>query len=178
MAESTTTKNALAAALKTLTQKTPLEKISVTDICRQCGVNRKSFYYHFQDKYDLVNWIFDTEFGRIAESGAPDDGKRTLMGLLEYLYENRTFYRRVLHVKGQNSFAEHFRELLISTAKSRFQGMFNPEHLEFRLSFFADGFICAIERWLLGRETVSPGKLFGQICSCINDSGELQKALN
>lgn len=32
---------------------------------RKCGMNRKSFYYHFCDKYDLVNWIFDTEFSEI-----------------------------------------------------------------------------------------------------------------
>ena len=58
MADSNITKNALATSLKNLMKEKPFEKISVSDICDACGMNRKSFYYHFKDKYDLVNWIF------------------------------------------------------------------------------------------------------------------------
>ena len=43
-------------------EEKPFEKISVGDICERCDMNRKSFYYHFRDKYDLVNWIYDREF--------------------------------------------------------------------------------------------------------------------
>ena len=45
-------------ALKGLMAEMPFEKINVSQICERCGMNRKSFYYHFKDKYDLVNWIF------------------------------------------------------------------------------------------------------------------------
>ena len=62
MADSNITKLALSNALKELLAERPFEKISVSDICQKCSMNRKSFYYHFRDKYDLVNWIFDTEF--------------------------------------------------------------------------------------------------------------------
>ena len=62
MPDSLITKRALASSLKELMKTQPLTKISVGDICEKCGMNRKSFYYHFCDKYDLVNWIFDTEF--------------------------------------------------------------------------------------------------------------------
>lgn len=61
MADSNITKRALASALKELMNEVPFKKISVADICEKCDMNRKSFYYHFRDKYDLVNWIFDTE---------------------------------------------------------------------------------------------------------------------
>ena len=33
-------------------------------------MNRKSFYYHFRDKYDLVNWIFYVDFIERMEAGA------------------------------------------------------------------------------------------------------------
>ena len=62
VAESGVTKKVLAYALKNLMETRPLNKITVGDICEACDMNRKSFYYHFQDKYDLVNWIFYTEF--------------------------------------------------------------------------------------------------------------------
>lgn len=54
-ADSNLTKRALAAAMKELMEQMPFSKISVSDIAEQCGMNRKSFYYHFKDKYDLVN---------------------------------------------------------------------------------------------------------------------------
>ena len=166
MAESCSTKRALALALKNLTRKNSLERISVTDICKECGVNRKSFYYHFQDKYALVNWIFDSEFAVFASGSDRGDGLHILLELLEYLYENRTFYRRALQVKGQNSFSEHFRELLVASAKARLRGVISSEALEFRIGFYADAFIATIERWLLGRESMPPTKLFGLITSC------------
>ncbi len=177
MADSNVTRLALASALKDLTKNTPLEKISVTDICRQCGDNRKSFYYHFRDKYDLVNWIFDSEFGELSSSGEVHDGLRRMLRLLEYFYENRTFYRRVLKVKGQNSFSEHFRTLLLSSIKQRTRGTVNSEAFDFRVTFYADAFICALERWLLGRDTMPPLKMFGLITSCMERTDELHEAL-
>ena len=54
---SQTTKRALAQSLKHLMEQKPLEKITVVDISEDCGVNRQTFYYHFQDIYDLIEWI-------------------------------------------------------------------------------------------------------------------------
>ncbi|WP_242622571.1 TetR family transcriptional regulator [Intestinimonas timonensis] len=62
MADSNITKRALATSLKELMVEQPFDKINVAQICEHCNMNRKSFYYHFKDKYDLVNWFFDTEF--------------------------------------------------------------------------------------------------------------------
>lgn len=53
MADSNITKHALATALRELMTELPFEKINVAHICERCGMNRKSFYYHFKDKYDL-----------------------------------------------------------------------------------------------------------------------------
>lgn len=67
-----TTKRALAAALKQKLKEKPLEKITVKDICEECEVNRQTFYYHFQDIYDLVEWIYTNEADKAL------DGKKTL----------------------------------------------------------------------------------------------------
>ncbi len=56
MADSNITKQALATSLRELMEEVPFDKINVAQICERCGMNRKSFYYHFKDKYDLVNW--------------------------------------------------------------------------------------------------------------------------
>ncbi|NLJ79677.1 MAG: TetR family transcriptional regulator [Firmicutes bacterium] len=53
-----------------VTVKNPLEKISIEEITRPCHLSRKSFYYHFQDKYDLLCWIHHNEFvGSLGDRG-------------------------------------------------------------------------------------------------------------
>ena len=51
------TKIWVADAMKRLLVKKPLDKIFVTEICREAEIERPTFYYHFQDKYDLMAWM-------------------------------------------------------------------------------------------------------------------------
>ena len=59
------TKRALEASLKKLLTKKPLDKITITDITEDCGINRMTFYYHFKDIYDLVEWVCVEDATRI-----------------------------------------------------------------------------------------------------------------
>lgn len=54
---SLTTKKAIAFSLKELLLEKPLSKITINDITDRCDINRQTFYYHFQDITDLVEWI-------------------------------------------------------------------------------------------------------------------------
>lgn len=56
VAMSEVTKRALEQSLKNLLLKKPLTKITISDIAEDCGINRMTFYYHFKDIYDLVEW--------------------------------------------------------------------------------------------------------------------------
>ena len=51
------TKRALEQSLKNLLLKKPLTKITISDITADCGMNRMTFYYHFQDIYELAEWV-------------------------------------------------------------------------------------------------------------------------
>jgi len=55
------TKKMFADALKNTLRTKPLSKVSVSEIIAICGVNRKTFYYHFQDIYALFCWVIDEE---------------------------------------------------------------------------------------------------------------------
>lgn len=55
------TKKTLAASLKKHMMKKPLSKITVSEIIADCGVNRKTFYYHFEDIYALLKWMLELE---------------------------------------------------------------------------------------------------------------------
>ena len=55
------TKKTLSTSLKKWMEKKPLSKITVTDIVNACGLNRKTFYYHFQDVPALLKWTLEQE---------------------------------------------------------------------------------------------------------------------
>lgn len=58
------TKRALEDSLKRLLLQKPLTKITIADLTEDCGVSRMTFYYHFQDIYDLVEWACEEDAGR------------------------------------------------------------------------------------------------------------------
>lgn len=104
MAEVGVTKQVLAYSMKDLMSRQPLAKITVGDVCQACGMNRKSFYYHFQDKYDLVTWIFHGDLAVEAEGAMTLSDHLT--ALCRTVEKNVPFYRAALKDGGQNSLQE------------------------------------------------------------------------
>ncbi len=158
MADSNQTKRILANAMKELMSTTPFAKISVGDICQACQMNRKSFYYHFRDKYDLVNWVFQGEFLATVQQRGMGGSWSLVQALCQYFYENRAFYRNALSVQGQNSFQDYFREILDPVMRVYAQDLFagQGEDTDFFVNFFSDALIAAILRWLSSRNCMPP----------------------
>ena len=52
------TQKLIADTLKELSKNKSLSRITVTDICQGCGINRSTFYYHFTDRDDVIQWMF------------------------------------------------------------------------------------------------------------------------
>lgn len=160
MADSNITKKALAEGMKKLMSEKPFAKISITDICELCGMNRKTFYYHFQDKYELVNWIFDIEFISVARQKKYTDSWEMFSALFAYFDENREFYRNALTVTDYNSFRQHFHELLSTIFTKRMSELFKDESISdkkksFCIHVLSDAFISAAERWLTDKEKLT-----------------------
>ena len=174
MADSNITKRALSMALKELMEEQPFSKINVGDICEKCDMNRKSFYYHFKDKYDLLNWILDTELLNTALMNPPQgDSWTRIRQLLVYLYENRSMVCKALAIEGQNSPAEHFRVLMEPMLIARMQEIFGSDrHQEFRINFFYDALRCTIERWITSPNCVPPDVFFEQLRDTVKSGAE------
>ena len=162
MADSNTTKKALSASLKTLLSEHPYKKISISDICAACNINRKSFYYHFKDKYDLVNWIFDSEFSSLMKTS---DEQHTIHELCRYLYTNRDFYRRAFKIEGQNSFHSHFSSVCAEYVSEKLHYVEHTSSQEIIIHFYSDAFVCAVERWLCDRDCISPDQFYALLCT-------------
>ena len=92
------TKRALVASLKELMAEKPLDKITVTDLTEHCGVNRMTFYYHFKDIYDLVEWACVEEATRaLAGKKTYDTWQQGFLQILQSLQKDKVFYINVYH---------------------------------------------------------------------------------
>lgn len=154
MPRSNQTKRLLAQSLMDLMTTTPLEKISVNDIVDHAGVGRNTFYYHFEDKYDLVNWYFQsgvTQF--LVERSAYASWNALLEAVEDYLLENKVFYCNALAYNGQNSLQQYIFDYLCSIFMQRAKELrpgIGADENPMVGCFFAGALMGILQPWVLG----------------------------
>ena len=101
------TKRALEASLKHLLLQKPLNKITINDIAEDCGINRMTFYYHFKDIYDLVEWSCQEDASRaLAGKKTYETWQQGLLQIFQAVLDNKPFilnvYRSVSREQVEN----------------------------------------------------------------------------
>ena len=92
------TKYALEASLKKFLLKKPVDKITISDLTNDCGISRMSFYYHFKDIYDLVEWAcFEDASQALQGKKTHDTWQDGLMQIFEAVRENKPFILNIYH---------------------------------------------------------------------------------
>ncbi|HHV30217.1 MAG TPA: TetR family transcriptional regulator [Clostridium sp.] len=152
MAKPELTKQLIAQTLKKLMLNTPLDKISVQEIVDACGLNRKTFYYHFQDKQALVCWIFDTEFASLTDVNQDNS---VFDELVEHLYKNRDFYVAALTSNVQNNLSEHFFRIIYESIKEKAEDVLGdnkiaPAEFNIIIDYFTNAIVGSITQWARG----------------------------
>ncbi len=90
------TKRALEQSLKNLLLQKPLTKITINDIAEDCGINRMTFYYHFKDIYDLVEWsCLEDARKAIEEKKTYDTWQQGFLQIFEAVRANKPFVMNV-----------------------------------------------------------------------------------
>ncbi|MBQ7741190.1 MAG: TetR/AcrR family transcriptional regulator C-terminal domain-containing protein [Eubacterium sp.] len=93
------TKKKMAATLKELMKTTPFEKITVSDITQASGVHRQTFYYHFQDRYELLDWLIYYELLHpFIEGFTLDNMYERFFNLFTTMKENKRFYQTAIKI--------------------------------------------------------------------------------
>ena len=88
----------LAASIKECMKTTPVDRITVKDIVDECGISRQTFYYHFQDILEVIEWSLDQAFSHLLEQSlAADDPEAVLRGFLETSEESAELLQKLLH---------------------------------------------------------------------------------
>jgi probable dihydroxyacetone kinase regulator len=148
------TKDALASALRQMMKVKPIDRITVKDIVEICGVNRQTFYYHFDDVDDLLEWVFEDDAERVLPKEVVyDRWLKDVMTFMDYLETNSSF---TLNVYNSNS-----RLYMLRYLKSKMKACIesfaiivsedrniNRQDFEFVTEFYAACAIGFISQWL------------------------------
>ena len=87
---------------------------------------------------------------------------------ITYFYENKDFYRKVMKVEDQNSFINHFRDIVSPLMEEDIREILGEKtDAEFYVNFFCDAVICAFGRWISQKEPMPPKEFVNMMKSCI-----------
>jgi probable dihydroxyacetone kinase regulator len=153
-AMSQVTKRALEASLKKLLLEKPLHKITVSDITDDCGINRMTFYYHFKDIYDLVEWSCQEDASRaLAGKKTYETWQQGLLQIFEAVQENKPFilnvYRSVSREQVENYLYKLTYDLLEGVVEEQARGMsVRPEDKAFIATLYKYMFVGLMLDWI------------------------------
>jgi AcrR family transcriptional regulator len=109
------TKFELAEACKACMHNTPVENITVKQICDQSHLSRQTFYRCFLDKYDLINWYFDhllqESFSQMGSGKTIQEG---LILKFRYIQQEYVFFRAAFSNDTQNNLQQHDFEMIFA----------------------------------------------------------------
>ncbi len=155
MANANITKRELAESLKRLASEKLFEHVTVGDIVKECGVNRQTFYYHFSDKYELLDWIYYNEtFVPLTADISFGNWDEKLCELLQIMRRNKAFYMNT--IKCSNNF---FEEYLLKMSTTLFETavedldvrkQLTPEKKRLASKIFAYGLTGVVIEWAMG----------------------------
>lgn len=137
-----------------LLQTNELSQIAVSEICKQCGLNRSTFYANFDDVYDLANKLRLHLEGEVSQLYRPEmEGSfnsNDYLKLFRHIRDNQIFYRTYFKLGYDNQFQLSHYYYDVHQAEAYFDG-----HIEYHIEFFRCGFNAIVKKWLAGgcRET-------------------------
>lgn len=175
MSESIITKKAIADGFKYVMEKKPFDKITIADITDCCGLNRQTFYYHFQDKYELLNWILYTDvIMPFSEGLTMDNWSDKLLDILNIIKENNKFYANAL----KTSHGEEFKQYIFNEVTDVIcdiidqitaEHTIDAESRQFIAEFFSYGISGTVTKWVTTGMKQNPEATVVYIKNLIND---------
>lgn len=155
------TKKALAASLKKAVEAKPFSRVTVSEIIQDCGVNRKTFYYHFQDVYDLLKWMLEQEAVEVVRQfDLLAEYEEAIRFVMDYVEENRNFLRNIYDSLGREELKRFFYHDFVSVVQvfvreaERQQGSTVPEdYKRFLVAFYTEALAGTLLEWIVCHES-------------------------
>lgn len=157
------TKYAMASALKKLMAQKPLEKITIQEITDLCHIKRQNFYYHFEDIYDLMRWMFQEEAAPLLkEREGALLWKEGLLQTFQYLQANREVCLCALRSLGREHLRRFFEADVHAVIHRTIEGVNGGQssaHAALLTQIYVIGLAGLMESWLLGEIQETPEEL-------------------
>uniref|UniRef100_UPI003FF0982C TetR/AcrR family transcriptional regulator n=1 Tax=Candidatus Fimivicinus sp. TaxID=3056640 RepID=UPI003FF0982C len=177
---SQTTKRALEASLKNLLLQKPLNKITINDIAEDCGINRMTFYYHFKDIYDLVEWACIEDAAKALEGNKTyDTWQQGFLNIFNAVLENKPFIMNVYHSVSREQVELYLYkltyDLLIGVVEEKAADMVvRDEDKKFIADFYKYAFVGIMLNWIKNGMKDDPQKIVDHLSILIH--GDITRA--
>ena len=176
------TKRALEQSLKHLLLKKPLTKITINDIADDCGINRMTFYYHFKDIYDLVEWSCLEDAKRaLDENKTYETWQQGFLHIFEAVQDNKPFILNVYRCVHREQVEKYLKPLtdglIMGVIDEQSTGItVRDEDKEFIARIYSYVFIGIMLDWIKGDMKEDPRLIIDKLALLIKDS--VSDALN
>ena len=176
------TKRALEQSLKNLLLKKPLTKITINDITEDCGINRMTFYYHFKDIYDLVEWsCLEDARKALEEKKTHDTWQEGFLNIFEAVLANKPFIMNVYRCVDREQVEKYLKPLtdglIMGVIDEQSTGItVRDEDKEFIARIYSYVFIGIMLDWIKGDMKEDPRLIIDKLALLIKDS--VSDALN
>ena len=172
------TKRALAQSLKKIMLIKELDKITITDITNDCGMNRQTFYYHFKDIYDLLEWIFANEvIDKVEKETTIENWQENFKYVLDYMLQNKRIVIKIYNSLKRKTLLDFlfkqynsiFIQIIENLAKNY---NITQENKVFIANFYKYGFAGIIENWIITEMKEEPNNIISKLDVMISGSFE------
>ena len=170
------TKKAIVTSLKELLLRKPLEKITISDIADDCGINRMTFYYHFHDIYDCLSWAAEDTTREALEGYKDyDSWDEGFLHIFEKAKENKPYvisiYRSISREQLERYLYTITYELVNPVVMEEAKGMaVSDTDLKFIVNFYKYSFVGILLDWVAGGMEEDPEKIVDQMRIMLRDS--------
>lgn len=113
-------KSMIADAFMTLSKTKDVDKITVMDLVKACNISRQSFYYHFQDILEVLEWSVQQKFQEVLTHSLDTESMEdTLHTFIESSSEADALLQKLLHSKRR----EHIETMLVNSVRAYLKEM-------------------------------------------------------
>lgn len=163
MASQTATRQHIWQSFNALMRTTPFEKITVKMIIRESRISKSTFYRHFRDKYDVLNYNSMEIAEQLINRKVCYDWKEFLENMFLAIQENLNYFRKAFRSSGQNSHSGFLFSYSFSIVEGCYLRYTNTEslsiHDRYVISHYCHGCVGILQDWLNEPDIMTPKQM-------------------
>ncbi|UUX33316.1 TetR/AcrR family transcriptional regulator [Fundicoccus culcitae] len=156
----------ICTALSDLLNHKSFEDITVKDITLKSGYSRATFYRHFKDKYEVMNYAYTYKVDQLIDVYG-ENNQEIIIQTLEYMQNHSVYFKHVAKSEGQNSFTNFVYQYTIdyfnqyqSDALANYSN--DNDEKSSLLVFISSGSVAIVNQWIKDNFK-QPAKWIGQL---------------